>query len=188
MPSKPLLIVLALLFWSNINAPVFAQKSSSSQKLIAVANYDYTLPSPGFVDSSRVFYSGSRGSKFDFDNLRYDWNNVGDYPPLTDRLPPNENRWGYIQYDSVLTYKSHSFSFYTVTGLRKYDSLGRIIDSRIGSLPSNVKRYLFIYPDSTLRVSEELIYNPSMQKWDTLTYNNYAYTDSNFHLLRINCI
>ena len=172
MPAKPILFVLALLCCLTVH--VFGQKSNSSQKLIAVANYDYTLPSPGFVDSSRVFYSGSRGSKFEFDHLRYDWNNGGDYPPFANRLPPFEDRFGTIQYDSVLTYKSRSSLVYTLTGLRKYDSIGRIIDSRVGSLQTNAQRTIFLFQDTTLRYSMDLVYNPGLQKWDTPSYKSYV--------------
>ena len=144
------------------------KNTSGSERLLADVVYDLRMPAgPQLNDSLRISYSGNRTSTFDFDQMTFDIDNTVDFPY-------SFMSGGGFSFDSVRKYDPPTFTNYSVTGYRTYNSNGKVI------LNANLnERNYFVY-DVQNRVIRTTTLDSNSITWDSTSQDFYFYNSAGF--------
>lgn len=159
-------------------APEAAKTTAVKQRLLAESNYDLTGIVASMIDTIRCSYTGINGSKFDFNQLvyNYDYNPIAANPfsfSIDDNQPD-------VKTDSVRGYEPGSSGPELLARTKtQYNSSQAITDFTLenylsGGTLDNAERFITTY-DAQGRLSMvlDLAYNGST--WDSLNKKQYSY-------------
>ena len=145
--------------------------TAGSERLVALADYDLTLPPNTRLQDSLIFsYSAGRSSSFDFNNLTYDYFNNSDVPSPF----PSES---FVHFDTFHLYLPPGPSP-SVFGTRSYGPGGKV--SRDEN-PYIISTYNYDVANRLIR-SSVIEYDPLTASWDSSYRDFYSY-DANGHLI-----